>query len=155
MTTQPNEIARRLADEVEAAHARLKSISEQRASEKPSPEKWAFKEILGHLIDSASNNHQRIVRMQEIRDIGTFRYSQEHWVNAQKYRLEPWANLVELWYHYNNHLAHIISRVEPSALSNTCEVGDPRPVSLQHIIEDYLRHVQHHLDQIFDPQHHK
>ena len=34
------------------------------ASTKPSASTWSAKEEFGHLIDSAANNHQRIVRAQ-------------------------------------------------------------------------------------------
>lgn len=42
----------------------LIQIDEQIFSEKINPAKWSKKEILGHLIDSATNNHHRFVRVQ-------------------------------------------------------------------------------------------
>jgi hypothetical protein len=150
--------SQRLAAIIESAYARLRSIPEKAASEKPYADKWSLKEVLGHLIDSASNNHQRFVRMQESEHIGTFTYSQLHWVQAQDYQSEPWNHLVELWHIYNLHLAHVIANVEPAALAHLCDVGDPQPASLKLIIEDYVRHVEHHLEQIFsgvDPRNRK
>jgi hypothetical protein len=127
----------------------LKSISESQASEKPYLEKWSIKEILGHLIDSAANNHQRIVRMQETSDIGTFRYMQLHWVSSQNYQSETWLDIVELWFRYNAHLSHIIAQIAPDSFDHVCDVGLPRPVILKFIIEDYISHIEHHLGQIF------
>ncbi len=145
-------IAQQLEKVIERGKSQLKAITENQASQKPYPDKWCLKEILGHLIDSASNNHQRIVRMQEMSNIGTFTYSQMHWVNSQHYQSEPWENLVELWYRYNKHLAHIIAHIDPLALNNTCDVHDPEPVTLHTMVEDYLRHLEHHLSQIFTDQ---
>jgi hypothetical protein len=39
-------------------------IDEQTFSHKPAPGKWSKKEIPGHLVDSANNNHQRFLRAQ-------------------------------------------------------------------------------------------
>src|SRR5438552_452847 len=101
-------VAINLRDVIDAAKPKLLAIGESRSSEKPYPDKWSIKEILGHLLDSASTNHQRIVRMQAAPDIGEFSYEQLHWVKSQHYQLEPWADLVSFWYVYNKHLAHII-----------------------------------------------
>jgi hypothetical protein len=100
------------------------------------------------MIDSASNNHQRIVRMQETGNIGTFTYSQQHWVTSQHYQEEPWCDMVECWYRLNAHLAHIIAHVDPGSLEHVCDTGYAKPASLKFVIEDYLRHLEHHLGQI-------
>jgi DinB superfamily len=145
-----------LAEIIASAYTRLMAISEEHASAKPVSEKWSFKEILGHLIDSASNNHQRFVRMQEAPHIGTFRYSQKDWVNSQRYDSEPWKELVELWFRYNRHLVHVIAHINPETLMHVCDVGDPEPATLKLVVEDYVRHVEHHLRQILsgvDPRH--
>ncbi|HTO93398.1 MAG TPA: DinB family protein [Bacteroidota bacterium] len=134
---------------IDDAKPRLAAITESRASEKPSPDKWSLKEILGHLLDSATNNRQRIVRMQEVPHLGTFTYEQEHWVTSQHYQSEPWPALVEFWYLYNAHMAHMITHVDPAALSHTCDIGYAAPATLTFVMEDYVRHVRHHLEQIF------
>jgi len=141
--------AQRLREIAESARTRLLSFSESRAAEKPHPDKWSIKEILGHLVDSATNNHQRIVRMQEAANIGTLTYKQLHWVKSQQYQTEPWEYLVEFWYLYNMHLAHIVAHVDPTSLNNMCDMGYAKPATLKFVIEDYVRHVQHHIDQIF------
>lgn len=150
--------AQHLTEIIYSTYPRLKSISESRASEKLYSDKWSIKEILGHLIDSAANNHQRIVRMQEAPDIGTFGYAGVHWVNSQKYQSENWLDIIELWYRYNIHLSHIIAQVDPDSLMHVCDVGYPKPVTLKFVIEDYVSHLEHHLGQIFsdkDPKERK
>jgi hypothetical protein len=72
-----------------------------------------------------------------------------HWVECQRYQAEPWGDLVNLWYFANKHLAHIIGHVDPGSLSRVCDMGYPEPATLQFVIAEYVRHVRHHLDQIF------
>lgn len=151
-------VARQLREIIESVRPRLLALSERRVSEKPYPDKWSIKEILGHLVDSASNNHQRIVRMQEVADIGAFSYEQMHWVSLQHYQSEQWDDLVNIWYFYNKHLAHIIEHIDPASLMNACDMDYGKPMTLQFVAEDYVRHMQHHLDQIFsddDPRQRK
>ena len=143
------DIAQQLREILEKTKPGLLALSEEHVAEKPHPDKWSLKEILGHLIDSASTNHQRIVRMQEVSDIGTFGYEQEHWVDSQHYRAEAWDGLVNLWYYYNKHLAHVIGNVDPKALANVCDMDYSSPKTLEFVITDYIRHMQHHLNQIF------
>jgi DinB family protein len=149
MVTTTSTIAQHLREAIETAKPRLLSIVEKRASEKPYPDKWSIKQILGHLVDSASTNHQRIVRMQAAPDIGAFAYEQMHWVNSQHYQSERWDDLVNVWYFYNKHLAHIIEHINPASLTNVCDMDYDKPKTLQFVAEDYVRHLQHHLDQIF------
>ena len=135
---------------VEETRPRFAAISEADASAKPYPEKWSLKEILGHLVDSAVNNHQRFVRMQERADIGTFGYAQQHWVSSQHYQQRPWTDLVELWYQVNRHLVHVVAHIDPAALGHTCDMGYAAPATLQFVAQDYVRHVRHHVEQILD-----
>lgn len=141
-------VARQLKQLVDSARSELLAIPEEKTSEKAYAHKWCLKEILGHLIDSAANNHQRIVRMQEVASLGTFTYTQQHWVDSQRYIDERWVDVVEFWYCYNVHLAHVIAHVDPATLNNVCDMGYAEPATLKFVIEDYVRHVQHHLDQI-------
>lgn len=142
-------VAQQLKQLIDTAKPELLSIPDKKASERPFPDKWALKEILGHLIDSAANNHQRIVRMQEVADLGPFTYTQQHWVTSQHYFEERWEDVIGFWYFYNTHLAHVIANVDPASLDNVCDMGYSEPARLRFVIEDYVRHVQHHLDQIF------
>ena len=143
------DVAKQLRELIEQTKPRLLALSEKQAAEKSFGEKWSLKEILGHLVDSAATNHQRFVRMQERPNIGKFGYEQEHWVNSQQYRNEPWGDLVNLWYYYNKHLAHVIEHVDRKTLTNVCEMDYPKPATLEFVIKDYVRHMQHHLNQIF------
>ena len=127
---------------------RLLALTETECSFRPAPHKWSKKEILGHLIDSASNNHQRFVRAQLSSEIRLPSYEQEDWVRTQAYQTESWENLVQLWKAFNLHLLHLGAEIQGERLNSMCFIGTDEPVTLEFIITDYVRHVKHHLRQI-------
>ena len=131
-----------------AADSRLREIDESAAAHKTAPGVWSKKELLGHLIDSASNNHQRFVRLQLADVLQLPKYEQEGWVRVQGYQTADWTSLIALWRAYNLHLARLIRDVAPDALAHTCRVGDDDPVTLQFLMEDYVAHLEHHLLQL-------
>jgi len=143
------EIASELDHVLESSSKRLLAISEESAEKRPSPESWCKKEILGHLIDSASNNHQRFVRLQLAPSLAMPAYEQNGWVRSQNYAGRPWRDLVELWLAYNRHLVHIIRNADTGAARHVWKqpAGD---TDLHFLIEDYLRHLNHHLAQILE-----
>jgi hypothetical protein len=136
-----------LASVVERALPNLSAISDDAASMKPAPNKWSKKEILGHLIDSAANNHQRFVRLQLQPEIGLPGYDQDDWVRLNRYQQKPWAEIVTLWSAYNRHLATVIESIDESTLGHVWHSpsGD---ITLEFIASDYERHLKHHLTQI-------
>ena len=127
---------------------RFQRIKEKDAAAKSSPEKWSRKEILGHLIDSASNNHQRFVRAQLTEELVFPGYTQNDWVRIEGFADEAWKDLVGLWSAINRHLAHVISRIPPSRLSSRCRIGENAPMTVEALIADYIKHMEHHLEQI-------
>src|SRR2546423_1159846 len=100
---------------VEEAAARMLSMTEAEGRTARAEGKWSAKETLGHLIDSASNNHQRFVRAQFTDHLVFPGYEQEAWVRAQGYQDEPWPLLVGLWRSFNLHLAHLMGRSPEAA----------------------------------------
>jgi hypothetical protein len=133
---------------IQKARPELEAIGEERASTKTIDGKWSIKEIIGHLIDSAANNHQRFVRLQNAAENVSIRYDQEFWVNVQAYQSEKWADLVDLWYYYNKHLSHVVENLNQAMLDNKCDMGYPEQKTLRFVVEDYIRHLEHHLKQI-------
>jgi DinB superfamily len=140
----------RLLEIIQKAKPELEAISEEQASTKPPDDKWSMKEIIGHLIDSASNNHQRLVRLQNEAENVSISYDQEFWVGTQAYQSEKWIDLVSFWFLYNRHLSHVIGNLNPAMLENTCDMGYPERKTLSFVATDYLRHLEHHLKQILD-----
>src|SRR5215468_10949110 len=89
----------------------LAGFSEAESEQRPAPERWTRKEVLGHLIDSASNNHQRLVRGQLTSGQDFPGYEQEPWVRIQGYQAARWNDLIALWREYNTHLLHVAGRM--------------------------------------------
>jgi hypothetical protein len=100
----------------------LAGFSDAESELRPSPERWTKKEVLGHLIDSASNNHQRFVRGQIAAGQDSPGYEQEQWVRIQSYQSARWSNLIDLWRAHNTHLLHIEHMPEEGRRA-TCRVG--------------------------------
>jgi DinB family protein len=143
------EVAAELTHTLQTARATLLAITEHAANQREDG-KWSRKEILGHLIDSAANNHQRFVRLQHEEVLVLPGYRQSDWVRTQNYAAREWHDLVELWLAYNRHLAHIIRQADAGAVLHVWK-GPSGDVHLQFLIEDYLHHLRHHLEQIVAP----
>jgi hypothetical protein len=131
---------------------RLASLSEDESRGVRAGGRWSRKEILGHLVDSAVNNHQRFVRAQLLPELAFPGYEQEGWVSVQGHSVRPWTALVELWAVLNRHLAHVVSRIPADRLATPCRIGDGPPETLEFIARDYVRHLRHHLEQILEPE---
>jgi hypothetical protein len=140
--------ADRFAAILDTMPLRLAAISEEDAARRPGPGRWAPKEILGHLIDSAGNNHQRFVRAQLSPSVDSPGYDQENWVAVQNYAAEPWPDLIQLWLLFNRHLLHVMRTVRKDALDTPISIHGDAPVPLSFVMIDYVRHLEHHLKQI-------
>jgi hypothetical protein len=157
-----SEYAADLREAVERAAKNLHQMSDEDSRRPPTPGKWCPREVIGHLIDSASNNHQRFVRAQFKDDLLFDGYEQDAWVSLQKYRDAPWDELIDLWRNFNLHIARIMQsapydeRVRKRARHNLDEIAwqpVPRdePATLDYFMSDYVGHLKHHLAQIRAP----
>jgi hypothetical protein len=144
---------------LDAARMRLTGLSDAEATRPREPGKWSPKEIIGHLIDSAANNHARFVRAQSTDDLLFDGYDQEAWVRVQRYNERRWLDLIQLWYAYNHHLADVMERTDAEALTRprarhsldriAFQALDPAtPATLAFVMRDYVAHLKHHLYQI-------
>ena len=141
-------IADALVNAVTSVAPVLAQVDEQDAAVRPAADAWSKKEVVGHLIDSAANNHQRFVRAQGVTSLDFPPYEQEAWVQRQDYAAAPWEALIELWRLYNLHLAHLIRKIPAAKLETICRIGANKPVTLGFLIEDYLAHLRLHLKQL-------
>ena len=141
---------------VDTSAARLRALSGAEAAVRPAPGKWSRKEIIGHLIDSATNNHGRFVRAQLQDDLIFEGYEQAEWVDVQRYQAREWAELVLLWQSLNHHLAHVMETTETNALTKPRArhnldrlawqpVRATEPTTLEYFMRDYVGHLKHHL----------
>lgn len=133
---------------VNEAEPDLRRISDMDAFARTSPTRWTKKEILAHLIDSATNNHQRFVRGAEQKGGAFPSYNQDLLQKLQRSNEAEWSLVITLWASYNRYLAHILSGLPPEAQECTCTVGDSQPMTLLFVAEDYVEHLKHHLNQI-------
>ena len=125
------------------------AADDRRSTLRPPPGGWCAREIVGHLIDSACNHHRRFVLGYSPETTQFDGYNQDEWVAAQHYDAVPWTDLVALWTAYNQHLAHIIAMMPDDVAARTGVAphgGDI--VSVGFLMQDYVRHLRHHLAQI-------
>ncbi len=146
-----SELAQELEDLVDAAAGELGRQPAEATAQRPRPSSWSKREILGHLIDSAANNHQRFVRAQQAGELDFPPYEQEAWVACQRYAERDWLELVTLWVAYNRHLVHVLRVMPRDELDTPCRVDwydTPRAIPLRTVAEEYLKHMRHHLEQL-------
>jgi hypothetical protein len=154
-----SEYVQELRDAIKSFAPKLEKMSDEESRKRPAPGKWCPREIIGHLIDSASNNHQRFVRAQLQDDLVFPGYAQDSWVSLQQYREAPWGELLDLWRSFNLHIARVMEaapsdqRLRPRVRHNLDELasrGVPKeePATLDYFMADYVWHLKHHLDQI-------
>jgi DinB superfamily len=154
-----NDLSRELHVIVAEAAARLLNISDVQRQTASLAGQWSARQIVGHLIDSAANNHQRFVRAQLMNDLNFPGYDQEQWVMIQQYQDEDWPTLIQLWKSYNDHLVHVIDRIPadvlqrprwPHSLDRIAwqTVSADEPATLEYLIRDYIGHLRDHVAQI-------
>jgi hypothetical protein len=142
------ELSEKLARTVEIAEPILRKVSEAESNTPVLKGGWSRKQVIGHLIDSASNNHQRFVRAALQGSLEFPRYDQDGFVRMQVAESAPWPLVVTLWTNYNLFLAHVIAHLPATQLDSVCRIGENEPVTLRFLAEDYLTHLLHHLGQI-------
>jgi len=137
----------------------LDTIPTSEMDHKPKPDKWSKKEILGHLIDSAYNNHQRFIRAEKRGNLIFGRYDQKEWVVKNNYQNRDAKEIIALFIAVHFHISQLISSINEKDLKQTTsahnfdkicmnqvEIG--KPSSLGYLIDDYIFHLEHHLGQI-------
>ena len=128
---------------------RVLKMDNASVNHKPDPEKWSKKEILGHLVDSAINNLQRLIRVQYEPGIKVV-YDQDKWVKIQNYQKMDTESVVELWYFMNQQFIRIVKSFPDEMIDNKVDTGtDKKDLhTAEYLIVDYLVHLEHHLKQI-------
>ena len=160
-TTTSTDYIRDLERTVDQAAAWLATLPETTVRWRPKPNKWSAIEIIGHLIDSAANNHQRFVRAAGQDDLIFPGYAQDEWVRAQQYATAPWNDVIALWHAYNRHLVRVMDAVPAEVRyrkhdrHNMHQLGwqpysADKPATLDDLMHDYVLHLEHHLSQVRD-----
>jgi hypothetical protein len=141
-------LSEKLLSVIETAEPRLRAISASESANPMLSGGWSRKQVIAHLIDSASNNHQRFVRAVQQESLDFPGYDQDGNMRVQVPQEADWPLLISLWAAYNRYLAHVIAYLPASKLETPCRIGSDKPVTLDFLAKDYLTHLVHHLGQI-------
>ena len=144
----PTQTLREFRAEIERLRGALLALSPALADTPWRAGGWTRKQIVGHLLDSAANNHQRFVRAAIDGQYAGPKYAQDAWVAAHGYGDESWETLLRWWQAEHEILATVVDRVPEERLEAMCVVGDDAPVTLRFLIEDYLNHQRGHFTQL-------
>lgn len=128
---------------IEKFYKKIEEITEKDASIRIADDKWTLKEMIGHLIDSASNNHQRFTRLQITNELEFPGYDAEIWVQIEKWNKMLWNEIVSLWRTYNYFIIMIIEEIDNIALKNVWK-RDDGIFTLEFLINDYYEHLLRH-----------
>ena len=142
-----------LLDLIDLWEPKLVALSENEIIERRNSQNRNIKQIVGHLVDSASNNTHRMVHLQyqpspfTFPDYANFG-NNDRWIAIQDYQTENWMNLVQLWKYANLHIVHVINNVNEDKLDNQWISAKDETISLKTMIISYLQHVELHLSEI-------
>ena len=141
------EASERLREVVRLAEPKLRGITEDAAGKPVLKGGWSPKQTVGHLIDSAANNHQRFVRTTLHGPYEGPGYAQDDWVNLEDYQRQKWSDILVLWSAYNRHLAHILTQIPDDKAGVPCKIGTSE-YTLGFVVNDYVDHMLGHLKQL-------
>lgn len=143
-------VTRELSELTSEYTGKFNAIHDSEFSNKPLPNKWSKKEVVGHLIDSAQNNLRRFIVAQYETQAPYIVYEQDFWVNANGYQQMKKEEVITLWRLVNERICNVLNAMPESNYEKQCNTGDSEVQlhSLQWLAEDYIRHMKHHLNQI-------
>jgi hypothetical protein len=144
----PTQISQSFRSDIDAVHTALLTLPAQLADTPWREGGWTRKQIVGHMLDSATNNRQRVVRASIHGSFTGPDYAQSAWVDAHGYAELPWATLLHWWKVEHEILAAAVDHVPEERLDAICTIGENTPVTLRFVIEDYFRHQRWHLQQL-------
>ena len=156
--TNGREIAADLRNAVDEGVELILAAPEERSARRPADGGWCAREVIGHLIDSACNNHRRFIINQSAESMIIDPYDQDAWIARQHYADQPAARLAALWAVYNRHLADVIEVIPNDVLNHPrgpiAYLGfgyittSDTTATIGHLAADYVGHLRHHLKQL-------
>ena len=149
-----NSLATLLNETIGRELPHLRALSEEQSSvPRAKAGAWTPKQELGHLVDSAANNHMRFVLAALERHYEGPAYAQNDWVALHAYHALPWTTIVDFWYFRNLQLVYLFEQIPVDVLGSLCVINAAPPVELSFLIQDYVVHLQHHIDQLLLREH--
>ena len=138
---------------IEVWEGKLMSLPAEVITERKNIQNRTIKQILGHLIDSTSNNTHRIIHLQyqdspvEFPNYAT-NGNNDRWIAIQNYQGENWENLILFWKYINLHLVQVIENIKVEKLGNEWIASAENKISLEKMVMSYLDHFELHLNEI-------
>lgn len=132
---------------------KLNSLSEEQISNPRNSQNRNIRQIVGHMVDSASNNTHRVVHLQyrelplRFPNYATYG-NNDRWIAIQNYEKEEWKNLVQLWKFSHLHYLHVIQQTNLNALNNEWLADVNRKITLKEMVVDFPRHFNLHISEI-------
>jgi hypothetical protein len=148
-----SEISDEIVELVSKWENKLLLLPQEVIAQRRNSQDRTIRQIVGHMVDSASNNTHRVVHLQyqpspfEFPNYATLG-NNDRWIAIQNYQDEDWTSLVQLWKYSLLHFAHVIKNVDETKLDNEWIAGADRKISLQDIILDFNRHLNLHLSEV-------
>lgn len=146
-------ISRELLSLIEEWEPKLSTLPDEVITERRNNQNRTIKQIVGHMVDSASNNTHRVIHLQyqesplifpDYANLG----NNDRWIAIQNYRDEDWNDLVQLWTYSNRHFVHVVRNINVGRLEYFWISGLNEDVSLEAMVVDFPRHFKLHLDEI-------
>ena len=146
-------ISRELLSLIEQWEPKLNALQEDIITKRRNNQNRTIKQIVGHMVDSASNNTHRVVHLQyqpdpcqypDYANLG----NNDRWIAIQNYQQEDWKSLVQLWKYSNIHYAHVIQNVNTEKLEKIWISALDQKISLKAMVTDFPRHFKLHLNEI-------
>ena len=150
-----SEITTEILSQIKEWENKLASLTNETITELRNSQNRTIKQILGHLIDSTSNNIHRVVHLQyqqspfSFPNYATFG-NNDRWIAIQDYKSEDWPNMIQLWKYSLLHFCHIIKNIKDDKLENEWIAGTDKNISLRTMIVDFPIHFKLHLSEIND-----
>jgi hypothetical protein len=148
-----NSISNELTDLINTWEKILSSLPAETITQRRNSQNRTIKQIVGHMIDSATNNTHRTVHLQyqespfHFPNYATFG-NNDRWIAIQNYQEEDWNDLIQLWKYSNLHFAHIIKNINKEKLNNEWIASADSNISLKDMVSDFPMHFKLHLGEI-------
>ena len=153
MKTEFRQICDELGTLISEWEEKLVTLPERTITNRKNSQDRSIRQIIGHMVDSATNNTHRVIHMHytqspvdypDYANLG----NNDRWIAIQNYQEEDWKELVQLWSSVNRHMVHLIQQVDESKLNQIWTSALKERVTLGEMITDYPRHFKLHLNEI-------
>ncbi len=151
-TDDLHNITNGIARIVDQWESRLRNLTHEEIAERRNHQNRTVKQLVGHMVDSASNNQQRMTRLQynDVLEFPDYTQDNDRWIAIQNYQDFEWSNLISLWKFCNLHIIHVIENIDISKLGNVWTDYEGNKVTLADMVSGYLSHLQLHTGEIED-----